>query len=319
MSNLAVYFKENYASFFRQPSGLLEHPFIVPGAVYQNQLWDWDSYWCSVGLFRLAKIYKDDSLRRQIADHSIGCLLNFFSVQSDSGALPIMMSDTNPDFFGCLNDEGLEMNQAKPVFGQFALLISEEIGDVQWFSSLFDQLLKYYGHWRKKYASRIGLLVWGSDVAIGVDNDPTTYGRPFFSSANLLLNCLYYADLQASAKLAEKLGRSSDVRELNHQADRIADAMRQYCWDDRDRFFYTVDVQCEDYRAELLADFKPGMPLSWSCLPLRIQMFTGFLPMWCGVATKEQADVLVEHHYKNPNTFLASYGVRTLSAAESMY
>ena len=45
--------------------------------------------------------------------------------------------------------------------------------------------------------SSTGLLVWGDDVAIGNDNDPTTFGRPFFSSANLLLNCLFHQDLTA--------------------------------------------------------------------------------------------------------------------------
>ena len=68
----------------------------------------------------------------------------------------------------------------------------------------------YKRQWLMHNTSPIGLLVWGDDVAIGDDNDPTTFGRPFFSSANLLLNCLFYQDLLASAELARRLGRPAD-------------------------------------------------------------------------------------------------------------
>lgn len=59
--------------------------------------------------------------------------------------------------------------------------------------------------------------------------------------------------------------------------------------------------------------------MSWHCLPLRIQMFTGFLPMWCSLATPQQAADLVQLHYLNDKTFHAAYGVRSLSKQETMY
>jgi len=77
-------------------------------------------------------------------------------------------------------------------------------------------------------------------------------------------------------------------------------------------------VQCVDRRAELIPNVKPGMAMSWDSIPIRIQTFTGFLPMWCGLATPEQASALAEH-LRNPATFGARYGVRTLSLAERMY
>ena len=33
-----------------------------------------------------------------------------------------------------------------------------------------------------------GLYVWADDVMIGMDNDPATFGRPRFSTANMYLN-----------------------------------------------------------------------------------------------------------------------------------
>ena len=41
--------------------------------------------------------------------------------------------------------------------------------------------------------------------------------------------------------------------------------------------------------------------------------------MWAGIATKEQAERMVNEHYFNEKTFNAPYGVRTLSKLEKMY
>jgi putative isomerase len=61
------------------------------------------------------------------------------------------------------------------------------------------------------------------------------------------------------------------------------------------------------------------MDMSWKCLPIRIQMFTGFLPLWCGIASQEQADELVRVNYLADDRLLAKWGVRSLSSKESMY
>ena len=41
--------------------------------------------------------------------------------------------------------------------------------------------------------------------------------------------------------------------------------------------------------------------------------------MWAGIATPEQAQEMTSRHYKDPKTFHAPYGVRTLSKMEKMY
>src|ERR1700722_20682232 len=102
--------------------------------------------------------------------------------------------------------------------GQLALLVADEMKDVEWLASRFDQLMRFYDSWTVDNKSSTGLLVWGNDVAIGNDNDPTTFGRPFFSSANLLLNCLYYQDLVAGGVLAGRLGRVAGGERLDARA-----------------------------------------------------------------------------------------------------
>ena len=317
-SALLSYFQNSTGSLLRQSSGSLRFPFIVPGAMYGADLWDWDSYWTTCGLLELAHGLGDSALRDRVLEHGKGCLLNFFDHQAASGALPIMLRADNPDVFGCLCEGGPEVNQAKPILGQFALRVADELHSVDWIAPIFEGLLKFYAHWEAKYGSPMGLLVWGSDVAVGVDNDPTTYGRPDFSSANLLLNCLYLEDLKAAAVLADRLDRVADAQRLKARTDKISSLLQTVAWDSRDQFFYTLDVQCRDQRIERIPWAKPGMPMSWASLPLRFQVFTGFLPLWCGAATVEQAHALRDHAL-NADTFCAPCGIRTLSKREPMY
>jgi putative isomerase len=320
---LLKYFGTTAPQLLRPAQGVLTHPSIscsLPGKNYSTNLWDWDTYWTTRGLFRFAAISNDSDFRSKVGEHAIGSFMNFFDHQSDEGRISIMLDVKNADPFGTLKtDRPKSQNQAKPVFGQLALLITNELGSADWLAPQFDKLLHFYASWVSGNQSSIGLLVWGNDVAIGNDNDPTTFGRPFFSSANLLLNCLYYADLKAAAELARRLNRPDDQQRLGTQASTLGEQIQKYCWDERDQFYYTVDVQCVDRRKELIPNVKPGMAMSWHCLPLRLQVFTGFLPLWCGLATPDQAKALVQTNYLADDRFCGNWGVRSLSSKELMY
>ncbi len=319
---LLRYFAANAPQLLRAPDGILKHPSIapaLPGKRYSTNLWDWDTLWTSQGLFRLAALRHDDQLRQKLCEHVSGSLLNFLEHASPSGQIPIMMTADNPDPLGAPGKAPTSRNQAKPVFGQLGLLVCDHGGDAKWLEPHFDSILRFYDSWIGHNSSSIGLLVWGDDVAIGDDNDPTTFGRPFFSSANLLLNCLFYQDLLASAELARRLGRSADHDRLSSQAEVLAQRIQTFCWDPRDSYYYTVDVQCVDRRAELIPTVPRGMAMSWRCLPMRIQMFTGFLPLWCGIAPQQNAQKLVSTNYLADDRLCARWGARSLSARETMY
>lgn len=319
---LLRYFAANAPLLLRAPEGILKQPSVapsLPGKRYSTNLWDWDTLWTSQGLFRLAALQHDESLKQKLCEHVSGSLVNFLEHASADGRIPILMTPTDPDPLRVLGANASSKNQAKPVFGQLGLLAADQRGEVGWLAPYFDTILRFYHAWTTHNASSIGLLVWGDDVAIGDDNDPTTFGRPFFSSANLLLNCLYYEDLRASAELAERLGRSKDHDHLTAEAETLAERIQMYCWDPRDSYYYSVDVQCVDRRAELIPTVPRGMEMSWKSLPMRIQMFTGFLPLWCGIATQTQADELVKINYLADDRLCARWGVRSLSSRESMY
>ena len=321
---LLAYFSANGPHLLREASGIFRHPGIsptLPGKQYSNQLWDWDTLWTARGLFRLAQLTNDRDFERRLCDHARGSLFNFLDHQGPSGRIPIMLSATNPDVLGTLAPAPTpnSHNQAKPVFGQMALLVADQSREVAWLAPRFDALLHFYASWFANNRTPPGLLVWGNDVAIGNDNDPTTFGRPAFSSANLLLNCLFYQDLRASSELARRLNRTADHDRLAGEARALGDSIQKQCWDPRDRFFYTADVQCVDRRTELIPGIARGMAMSWGTVPLRIQTFTGFLPLWCGLATPAQASALIHAHYLADDRFRSAAGVRSLSNRESMY
>jgi putative isomerase len=319
---LLRYFAANAPQLLRAPDGILKHPSVapaLPGKRYSTNLWDWDTLWTSQGLFRLAALRHDDQLKQKLCEHVSGSLLNFLEHASPDGQIPIMMTADDSDPLRAPGKNATSRNQAKPVFGQLGLLVCDQRGDANWLEPHFDSILRFYDSWVRHNSSPIGLLVWGDDVAIGVDNDPTTFGRPFFSSANLLLNCLFHQDLLASAELARRLRRSADHDRLSSQAEELAQRIETFCWDPRDSYYYTVDVQCVDRRAELIPTIPRGMDMSWKCLPMRIQMFTGFLPLSYGIASQENAQKLISTNYLADDRLCARWGARSLSVRETMY
>jgi len=222
-SSLADYFLQRHDSLLRAPTGIIQHPFLNPGGSYLDQLWDWDSYWVARGLWNLAKRRGDSALAEAVLRHSQGCLLNFFEHQAPNGSFPILISPDNPDVFNCAAAGSFPANPAKPLFAQFAELVCEMAGDYSWLEPYWEGLEAFYLCWENRYLTPTGLYVWGSDVAIGVDNDPTTYGRPFYSSANILLNCFLYRDFKAAGRLAKALGRDETAAGYADRARVIAD------------------------------------------------------------------------------------------------
>jgi putative isomerase len=308
---LLRYFAANAPQLLRAPDGILKHPSVspsLPGKQVLNSTLGLGHALDQPGTLsscraRTRRAAQAKALRarlRQPVELSRSCLCRRTDPDHD---------DRNRS--GSISGSGSQRrvkNQAKPVFGQLGLLAADQRGEVGWLAPHFDTILRFYDAWTAHNTSSIGLLVWGDDVAIGDDNDPTTFGRPFFSSANLLLNCLFYEDLLASAELARRLGRAKDHDRLSAQAETLAQQIQTYCWDPRDSYFYSVDVQCVDRRAELIPTVPRGMDMSWKCLPMRIQMFTGFLPLWCGIASQAQADELVKINYLADDRLCARWG-----------
>ena len=302
------YAEDNYKKMFREPEGLLKYRFIVPGSCYDNCLWDWDSWLTNIALDKIVG-------NEDISEYEKGCVLNFLNHIDEEGRMPIviMPEGTFPEF-----ESGKETNIHKPILAQHALFIVEKDGDASWIKPYFEKLERYLDYYvRKCRHAETGLYFWIDDCAIGVDNDPCTFYRPLRSSGSILLNCFLYREFQATVELAKQLGMNDKDTKYDQLAKQLKDAIQNHCWDERDGFFYNVDLNLLPVDKEQW--LHSGCPRHWSCLIQRIEVWSGFLAMWSGIATKEQAKRMVEEHFRNEKTFCAPYGVRTLSKQEKMY
>ena len=158
-----------------------------------------------------------------------------------------------------------------------------------------------------------------------LDYDPSTFFRPKGSSASIYLNCLMYKELRAMSYLAEQLQLPEAKQRYTLMADSLRDAVRQWCWDEKDGMYYSVDLNLVPYTGEPQIIFgKPfvlhqGAPRDYPCLIQRIGCWSGFMTLWAGIATPEQARRMVKENLLDERTFWGTYGVRTLSKQEKMY
>jgi len=292
----------------REPSGNLKYKFIVPGSSYPDALWDWDSWLTDLVLGRLPEL-------GDITQYEKGCIFNFLEYVKEDGAMPIWIE---PDTFG--EDEYTDgnTNSHKPCLAQHALFICEKTGnDAEWLREKFHLIEVYLGFYENKCKHETGLYYWVDDFAIGVDNDPCTFYRPKGSTASIYLNCLMYKELLATSELAGMLGLADKEEKYKDRAEALKAAIQEHCWDERDGFFYSVDINLVPI--DLTQKLHSGCPRHWSCLIMRIGVWTGFMAMWAGIATPEQAERMVNEHYLNEKTFCSPYGVRSLSKMEKMY
>ncbi len=300
------YAKSQYKLCLREPDGQLRHKFIVPGSCYSNMLWDWDSWLTNIALRKIAG-------NDEIAEYERGCILNFLELTDSNGKMPIFAEADTTAF----EEYPGQKNIHKPCIAQHALFVAEVGGDVTWLADKYSAIERFLGYYEKNFKHESGLYFWGDDFAIGVDNDPTTFYRPDGSSASIFLNSLMYRELLAAAKLGDLLGYTEKSKHYESLAKELKRAIKKECWDERDGTFYSVDINLLPVDPD--AKLHSGAPRHWTTLIQRFDVWSSFMPLWAGIASAEEAERMVKEHYLNERTFLAPYGVRSLSRLEKMY
>lgn len=318
---------KDYKKMYRKGGGSLVYPFLTPGSnQYDNVLWDWDSWLSNIALRQILTDIGTPKDKEEAIKYEQGCVLNFLHYGDWDGYLPIVIwEDSKPRD---IRPENIyDVNMHKPVLAQHAAFITKTNGgDAEWIREKFYHLQTFVNNYKSHHRNKAtGLYYWQSDVAIGVDNDPTTFFRPNKSSASIYLNCLMYKELLAMVYLADQLNLSNGGKEFAADAENLKSAIQKNCWDERDGFFYSVDLNLrpvantEDNTLGRSFIIHSGFPRDYDCLIQRIEVWSGFLALWAGIATPEQAERIVKEHYSNTKTFNSLAGVRTLSKMEKMY
>ena len=319
---------KDYKQMFRDASGgALVYPYITPGSQgYANVLWDWDSWTSDIALRQILEERGSAEDKEKALVYEQGCILNFLHHTGEDGYMP-MCIDKDSDPAKIKPADIYSTNMHKPVLAQHAAFLTRvNGGDASWLSEKFHAMQGFIDNYQNHHRhAETGLYYWQDDLAIGVDNDPSTFFRPKGSSASIFLNCLMYKELEAMAYLAGQLGRDADAERYAEDADALIAAVQEHCWDEKDGFYYSVDLNLLPVTNEPSIIFgtemvlHSGMPRNYPCLIQRIGVWSGFMTMWAGIATEEQARRMVAENYSDPRTFGAPYGVRTLSKLEKMY
>lgn len=319
----------DYKQMFRLPEGgALLYPYITPGSKsYAAVLWDWDSWLSDVALRQTLSDVGTKSDRQEALRYEQGCVLNYLAYTSlEDGYMPMVVdAESNPDKIKPADIYATNMH--KPVIAQHAaFIVQQNDGDATWLREGFARMQAFIRNYQEHHRHQAtGLFYWQDDLAIGVDNDPSTFFRPKGSSASIYLNCLMYKELRAISYLASQLGMKDAAQQYEKDAEALCHAVREYCWDEKDGMYYSVDLNLLPFTGEPQIIFgKPfvlheGAPRDYPCLIQRLGSWSGFMTLWAGIATPEQARRMVKENLLDERTFWAPYGVRTLSKLEKMY
>ena len=319
----------DYKKMYKQPEGgALLYPYLTPGSnSYAAVLWDWDSWLSNVALRQILADKGTAQDKQEALAYEQGCVLNYLAYTSATDGYMPMVVDAQSDPNKIKPRDIYATNMHKPVIAQHAaFIVQQNGGNVEWLRDGFPRMQAFIRNYQEHHRHQAtGLYYWQDDLAIGVDNDPSTFFRPKGSSASIYLNCLMYKELRAMAFLAERMGMSAEAKRYEHDADQLCYAVREHCWDQKDGMYYSVDINLLPYTGEPQVIFgnpfvlHQGAPRSYPCLIQRLGAWSGFMALWAGIATPEQARRMVSENLMDERTFCAPYGVRTLSKLEKMY
>jgi len=244
------YIERTFPKYFNKASGGLRHPFIDPGEGYRGILWDWDAYFCLLGLEPWAD---------QVADVARGCVLNFIDHQRVDGSIPYCLTEKagKP---GKARPADAAANSAKPLIAQFAVMAARyqesgvrgqgSEGCPQWLAEVYPALARHCEHWEETQQHDNGLFTFRSHRGSGSDDHPAVYCRPFNSSADVYLNSLMVEEYRAMGEVSgvgcRVSGGDELTKEWGKKAETLAQRMRELMWDPIDGAFYNLDVGSAD-------------------------------------------------------------------------
>lgn len=280
------------------PIGGLKHEGVFPSYSYKdfNGFWAWDSW---KHAFALAGI---DS---ELAKNSIRSM---FDYQDEFG----MVAD-------CIFPDSSENNwrNTKPPLAAWAVLeIYRQKLDTAFVVEMFPKLIKYHNWWYLhrdhnnnglcEYGSTDGTLLaakWesGWDNAVRFDSAKLLQNNEKAWSMNqesVDLNSYLYVEKKCLAGLAKVCGRNSLADSIEVDAIKLAALIQKFMWDDVQGFYFDIDIDTKKH--------------------IRVLEPSGWIPLWAGIANKEQAK-LIRDHIMNPSEFNTYVPFPTVAANNSRF
>ncbi len=202
------------------------------------------------------------------------------------------------------------LTSSAPWFNWVNLEIFRITRDTTFLREAYASGVKLYSYWKlNRDVDGDGMCEWGAHAVLECVRDGNVavwdqVGWPSNFEA-LDLNTMLVSELRSIAGMARELGDQAGGSAWDEKASALADSINRNMWDPVTGFYYHVDRTDHDFSFHASNDLKR-------------KEIIGFLSMWAGVATQEQARRLVQH-LTNPSEFWRTYGVPSLSADDPYY
>lgn len=119
------------------------------------------------------------------------------------------------------------------------------------------------------------------------------------------LNAMLVMEAKSLEAMAKELGKEAEASQWKADYEQRSRLINSTFWDEETGFYYQADGKDNDFTYARPDDLK------------RMEII-GFLPLWAGIASKEQAERLVQH-LTNTEKFWRPYGVPSLAADDTFY
>ncbi|MGF1582975.1 MAG: trehalase family glycosidase [Gemmataceae bacterium] len=256
------------------------HPYVTPanGRMFRKELYYWDTFFTSLG-------FEGTPRERMIPGfaHNLAHLYRRFGIIPNANCY-YFLSRSQPPFLTQLIWLGYRVLQKiTPCGPEQALLVERKADDAHNFLRETMEVARrehnrvWMGKDRLTYAglSRyfdINQVDWAVACESGWDHTTRCDDR-WLSHLPVDLNSILYVRERDIAKAAEVLGESRRAERWHEMADRRRETIRELMFDDNAGFFFDYDVDRKQV--------NPHPSLA------------GFYPLWAGLATEDQAKLVV--------------------------
>jgi hypothetical protein len=203
-----------------------------------------------------------------------------------------------------------ELTSSAPWYAWQNWEIYKITADRQFLEEMYQSSKKFFNYYvSNRDKDSDGLYEWGAHAVLESVRDARVavwdeVGWPTNFEA-VDLNCMLVKEAKALAAMADELGIKDEAEQWKMKAKKCSELINNTFWDDETAFYYHVDKKDHDFTFNAENDLKR-------------QEIIGFLPLWAGVATKEQAQKLIKH-LLNPDKYWRKFGVPSLAADDPYY
>ncbi|WP_276499424.1 MGH1-like glycoside hydrolase domain-containing protein [Pontibacter litorisediminis] len=296
LSRLAVKSLITLTSNWRTPAGELKHAGLFPSYAYRgfHGFWAWDSWKHAVALARFHPELAKGQMR------------TMYDYQDEHG----MIADCI--FRDTLIEQHNWRDTKPPLSGWAIHKIYEATNDKAFVEEMLPKLLRYHAWWYAyrdhdqnglcEYGSTDGTRIaaaWESgmdnavrfDKAVMLQNNASAWS---LNQESVDLNSYLYAEKKYIAQLLQAVGKGEQAKSYLQEAEKLAARIREVFYDAETGYFY--DVRLEDKSR------------------IKVMGPEGWLPLWAGLATPEQA-AAVQEKLMEPTLFNTHVPFPTLNAS----